>query len=334
MNTEPKKERTWQEDLQQFVPEPQVAVAAVVLAVCFSWFYWKVGSFGVLTRVWTQADYQHGPFVPLFSLFLLWYRRDMIIPFAGRGSLWGLPFLALWALMRWAAVYFNFESLPEYSMLPFFAGVALFVGGWQALRWAWPAIFFLIFMLRLPGDVQGWLSVLLQGIATKISVFIVQTLGIPSMADGHRIELTDGRKLNVEEACSGLRMMMLFFALCVGTALLVKKPLWERLLIVVSAIPFAVLGNVMRIVATAIGSEIVHRYFTTMDPSKVVDTIHTWAGYLIEMPVGLLLLWIELTLLSKLLISPLPERPLLMGEMLDGRTPAPAAVPPTTRREK
>ena len=94
-----------------------------------------VASFG---RTWTQDDYQHGPFVPLFSLFLLWYRRDMIIPFAGRGSWWGLPFLALWAVMRWAAVYFNFGSLPEYSMLPFFAGLALFVGGWQALRWAWP----------------------------------------------------------------------------------------------------------------------------------------------------------------------------------------------------
>ena len=62
---------------------------------------------------------------------------------------WGLAFLALWALMRWAAVYFNFESLPEMSMLPFFAGLALFVGGWQAFRWAWPAIVFLVFMIPL-----------------------------------------------------------------------------------------------------------------------------------------------------------------------------------------
>ena len=186
-------------------------------------------------HVVASDDYQHGPFVPLFSLFLLWYRRDMIIPFAGRGSWWGLAFLALWAAMRWAAVYFNFESLPEYSMLPFLAGLALFVGGWQALRWAWPSIVFLIFMIRLPGDVQSLLSLQLQGIATRLSVYVIQTLGIPAMAVGHVIQLSDDRQLNVAEACSGLRMMMMFFAMCIGAAFVVRKPVWEKLFIVASA---------------------------------------------------------------------------------------------------
>ncbi len=322
MSMESKRDRTWQEDLQQFVPGPQVLLAAVVLVGCFIWFYWS--SFALCRRTWAQDDYQHGPLVPLFSLFLLWYRRDLIIPFAGRGSMWGLPFLALWAVMRWASVFFNFGSLPEYSMLPFFAGLALFVGGWQALRWSWPAIFFLLFMLPLPGDAQGFFSQQLQYVATKTSVYVIQTLGIPAMAVGHKIQLTDDRQLNVEDACSGLRMMMMFGAMCVGVALVVRKPLWEKLLIVASAIPIAVLGNVMRIVVTAIGSEIVHRYFTTMDPGQVVNTIHDWAGIFIEMPTGMVLLFIEWTLLSKLLISPLSERPLVMGELLfEG--PAPAA---------
>jgi exosortase len=332
MSTEPKRDRTWQEDLQQFIPGPQVLLAAVVLAGCFLWFYWKAGSISVFQRTWKEPDYQHGPFVPLFSLFLLWYRRDVIIPFVGRGSLWGLPFLALWAIMRWAAVYFNFGSLPEYSILPFLAGLAIFVGGWQALRWAWPAIVFLIFMVPMPGDVQGLISQQLQFLATRLSVFVVQTMGIPAMAVGHWIQLTDGRQLNVEEACSGLRMMMMFVAMCVGVALVVRRPLWEKLLIVASAIPIAVIGNVMRIVVTAVGSEMVHRYSTTMKPEVVVDTIHTWAGYLIEMPAGMLLLWLELTLLSKLLISPLPERPLVLGQFTDGQIPL--VAPRTPRRGK
>ena len=185
MNTEHKTDRTWQEDLRQMIPGPAVLVAIGLPGGCI-----RAGSTG--RRIGRFAahgrtpDYQHGPFVPLFSLFLLWVRRDMIIPFTGRGSWWGLAFLALWAWMRLAAVYFNFGSLPEMSMLPFFAGLALFVGGWQALRWAWPAIVFLVFMLPLPGDVQGWLSLQLQGIATRISVFIIQTLGIPSVATGIR----------------------------------------------------------------------------------------------------------------------------------------------------
>jgi exosortase len=332
MSTEPKRDRTWQEDLQQFIPGPQVLLAAVALVGCFVWFYWTAGSIGVFQRTWAEADYQHGPLVPLFSLFLLWYRREMIIPFAGRGSLWGLAFLAVWAIVRWVAVYFNFGSLTEYSMLPFLAGLALFVGGWQALRWAWPAIVFLMFMVPMPGDAQGLISQQLQYVATRISVFVVQTLGIPAMAVGHWIQLTDGRQLNVEDACSGLRMMMMFVAMCAGAAIIVRRPLWEKLFILASAIPIAVLGNVMRIVVTAIGSEIVHRYFTTMDPEQTVETIHTWAGYLIEMPAGLLLLWIELTLLSKLLISPLPERPLMLGELLQGQMPM--AVRQSPRRGK
>jgi exosortase len=319
MNTEQKTDRTWQEDLRQMTPKPAVLLALGCLAVAFAWFY--KDSYGEFRAVWSQPDYQHGPLVPLFSLCLLWIRRDMIIPFAGRGSWWGMAFLALWAWMRVAAVYFNFGSLPEMSMLPFFAGVALFVGGWQALRWAWPAIVFLAFMLPLPGDVQGWLSLQLQGIATRLSVFIIQTLGIPSVAQGNMILLTD-EPLNVAQACSGLRMMMMFFAICIGAAFVIKKPLWEKLLVIASAAPIAILGNVARIVVTAVGLEIARHWPSLVDAKSVEPTIHDVAGWVIEMPCGMLLLWLELTLLSKLLIPPLEERPLMMGTLQAEQAPS------------
>jgi exosortase len=294
-------------------------VALACLAVAFVWFNWS--SYGTFAGAWSQADYQHGPLVPVFSLFLLWWRRDMIIPFAGRGSWWGLAFLALWAWMRVAAVYFNFGSLPEMSILPFFAGLALFVGGWQAFRWAWPAIVFLVFMLPLPGDVQSLLSLQLQLLATRVSVFIIQTFGIPSVAIGTTILLND-RPLGVEQACSGLRMMMMFFALCIGAAFLVKKPLWEKLFIIGSAIPIAILGNVARIVVTAVCLEMARHWPSLGDPANVEKTIHDIAGFAIEMPCGMLLLWIELTLLSKLLIPPASEQPLMLGTLLPGHVPS------------
>jgi exosortase/archaeosortase family protein len=115
-----------------------------------------------------------------------------------------------------------------------------------------------------------------------------------------------------------------------GVALLVRKPLWEKLLIFVSAIPIAVVANVMRIVVTAVCYKIALNNPSWGDPMKVEHFVHTWAGYLIEMPSGLLLLWLEWTLLSKLLIAPLPERPLVMGEFLTGQ--APLAVPRNPRR--
>jgi exosortase len=314
MTNDPKRDRTWQEDLRQIIPSPGVLAALVCLLAAFCWFYRQ--SYGVFLHTWSLPDYQHGPLVPFFSLFLLWVRRDMLMPYTGRWSWWGLAFLALWAWMRLAAVYFNFGSLPEMSMLPFFAGVALFVGGWQVFRWAWPAIVFLVFMLPLPGDIQQVLSLQLQGIATRISVFVIQTFGIMSVAIGHVICMTDNRRLDVEQACSGLRMMTMFFALCIGAAFLVKKPLWEKLLIIASAAPIAILSNVARIVITAVCYEIARCWPSLMNSEKALAVIHDWAGYLIEMPCGMLLLWLELALLSKLLIPPLEERPLVMGSLL------------------
>ena len=313
------EERTWQEDLQQLVPGPWVLLAWCALAGCFVWFYWS--SFSMFQRVWMQDDYQHGPFVPLFSLFLLWHRREMILSRPTRGSWWGLAFMALWAVMRWLAVYFNFGSLPEMSMIPFFAGLALFVGGWSALRWSWPSIVFLAFMLPLPADVQGLIGLKLQGIAARTSVYIIQTLGIPAVAEGHMIQVSGATEpLDVAQACSGLRMMMMFFAMCIAASFLIQKPLWEKLLIIVSAAPIAVLGNVARIVVTAVCCEILRNYPSLGDADQAMHVIHDWAGYLIEMPVGLLLLWIELTLLSKLLMPPMSERPLAVGELAGERT--------------
>jgi len=290
-------------------------LAWVAFAVAFVVYFWP--SILKLIRVWsTQEDYQHGFFVPVFAVVLLWLRREMIIPFSGKGSWWGAVVLVFWAIFRWAAVYFNYESFPELSIIPFFAGVALFVGGWQALRWSWPALVFLGFMLPLPGGVQGWASQQLQGVAARASGFVIQTLGIPAVVTGHLIYLSDrAEPLDVARACSGLRMLMLFFALCVGAAFIVKKPLWERLLMVASAAPIAVASNVVRIVLTAVLCEFARRWPSLIDQDKAMEVIHNWVGYLVMMPFGLVLLWLEMYLLSKLLVEPLPDRPLMAGEL-------------------
>ncbi len=315
MDSETAKKLGLIEELKRLLPKRGTQIAWLFLAAVFVWFYWS--SLQYLTRAWSgQEDYQHGFVVPLFSIFLLWFRRDMILPFAGRGSLWGLPLFALWAVMRWAAVYYNYGTLPELSMLPFFLGVAIFVGGWQGLLWAWPSIAFLVFMLPLPGVVQDASREQLQKVATYLSVYVIQTLGIPAVAQGNVIQLTD-KPLEVARACSGLRMMMLFFAICVGAAFIMRKPLWERLLIVASAAPIAVLSNVTRIVLTAILYQAASEWPSLIDLETWGETIHNWAGFLM-MPIGLLLLLAETTLLAKLLIDPMADRPLMIGRAVPG----------------
>lgn len=289
------------EELKRLLPNTKAQVAWLALAVVFVWFYWS--SLHSLLRAWTQSeDYQHGFVVPFFAVALLWIRRDMAPQLGGAGSWWGLPLLGLWALMRWTAAYFNYGSLPELSILPFFAGITLFVGGWQGLLWAWPSILFLFFMIPLPGAVQGVASEQLQALATRLSTYIIQTFGIAAVSQGNVIQLTE-RPLEVARACSGLRMMMLFFALCIGAAFVTQRPLWEKWVMIASAAPIAVAANVARIVLTAVVYEMATHWPSLIDLDTASVWIHDWAGYLM-MPIGLLLLLVEMTLLSKLMIEP------------------------------
>jgi len=318
--------RNFKDELRQFLPGPKVLMAWLVLAIVCVWFNWT--SLRYLVRVWwTQEDYQHGFVVPLFALFLLWHRRGMIRPFTDKGSYWGLAFFALWAVMRWTAIYFNYGSLPEMSLLPFFAGVALFVGGRQGLRWSWPAILFLFFMIPLPGAVQNLASQQLQALATRMSVFMIQTFGIPAYAQGNVIQLSD-RPLEVARACSGLRMMTLFFAICIGAAFVVRKPLWERIVMILSAPPIAVISNVARIVATATLCEIARHWPNLISAEAADKFMHDTAG-LLMMPFGLLLLWFEMYLISKLLIAPPAAKPLVVGEITAQKTLKSAREPST-----
>ena len=304
--------RTMSTELRQLLPGPAVLAAWLVAAAAFVWFYWLW--IRGLVNVWsTQDEYLYGFVVPIFAVYLLWLRRNMIASIAGRGSWWGVPVLAIWAAIYCTSVYFNYGSLPEYSMLAFLAGVAIFVGGWRGLHWSWPAIVFLIFMIPLPGATQSAFSQVLQSVATRLSVFVIQTLGLPAMAIGHLITVND-HQLNVETVCSGLKMLMLFFAMCVGMAFVVQRPLWERIVMVVSAVPIAVASNVARIVVVALVCELAWHWPTAVNVKDPMKAIDFWVGILVMMPTGLLLLWAEMTLLSKLMLAPLNERPLVIGQ--------------------
>lgn len=250
-----------------------------------------------------EPDYSHGFLVPLFSAYLLWVRRDLLPKGEIRGSWWGLTLIALAGGMRWGAEYFFYPLLDPPSLLPCLAGVALLLGGSKALRWAWPSIAFLIFMVPLPSNMASLLSSPLQRVATASSTWLLQTLGLPAISRGNVILLTHG-EIGVVEACSGMRMLMLFLAITVGASFLVDRPLWEKIVISLSALVIAILTNILRITVTAflyeyVGSELAEKVF------------HDLAGWLM-MPTATLLLMLELYLLSKLLVAPDESGPILM----------------------
>jgi exosortase len=295
------------------------------------WAYWS--ALVELAGQWAaNPQYSHGYLVPVFAVALLWLRRRQMDLVRFRPNLWGLAVLLGAITMRLVGTWFHFVWLDPVSLLPALAGVCLLLGGWAAWRWAWPAIAFLFFMVPLPYGLSLSLAGPLQTVATEASTYALQTLGQPAVAEGHIILLNDV-ELGVVEACSGLRMLVVFFALATAVVLVIRRPLWEKLIVVASAIPIALFANILRITVTGILYETAGR--------ELADAIfHDLAGW-VMMPLALGLLGLELKVLKHLLVEPptlvpaAPVRPGPVSTPTSTPTPArPAQAPPPPRRSR
>ncbi len=275
--------------------------------ICLAWAFWT--TLAELAQTWnTNPQYSHGFLVPAFAALLLWLRRDRLptsLDSAAAGFLprcLGAALLLAGLAMRLVGSYWYFISAESIALLPCVAGVVLLVGGRPLWRWAGPAVLFLAFMIPLPFRMASALSGQLQWLATITSTFVMQTLGLPALAEGNVILLNE-HQIGIVEACSGLRMLVVFFALSTAVVLLVQRHWIDRLLILASAIPIALVSNIIRITGTGIMydagfSEMANHFF------------HDAAGWLM-MPIGLGFLWIELWVLSRLFIdvpTPIPAR--------------------------
>jgi exosortase len=271
-----------------------ILIAAVIIAANLSTLVHLAGRWS------REPDYSHGFLVPLISGFLLWQRRGLIPSTAkpARGRWLGVVLLVGSAILRLWAIYFDFILFEAVAFVACLAGAAVLIGGFGALRWAWPSIMFLLFMIPLPGALSGRLSGPLQHLATVCSTYVLQTLGVPAIATGNVIWLSHGT-IGVVEACNGLRMLMMFGAATTAAVLVLKIPNWQKICLLVSAPGIAVASNIFRIAVTGLAQEFAGQH--------LADTIfHDLAGW-IMMPLAMLLLGLEVVLLSKL-FPKVPER--------------------------
>jgi exosortase len=259
----------------------------------FVWAYWT--TLGRTAGRWAQDPlYSHGYLVPAFALGLLWLRRGHLADADTSPSWWGLPLLAAGLALRFVGTYFYLVWVDEVSIVPCVAGVFVAAGGRRAWDWAWPALAFLLFMVPLPYRLSVAMTGPLQQLATVCSTFCLQALGLPALADGTVIRLNEV-EINIVEACSGLRMLVIFFALSTAVALVIRRPAWQKAAVVVSAVPIALVVNVLRITVTGILHE-------TVGSEAANAVFHDLAGWLM-MPAALLLLALELKWLAHLFVN-------------------------------
>ena len=245
---------------------------------------------------WTWDDYNFCYFVPLIVGYLVWERR---------GELRATPASTSWAplapLCLGITLYFLGEFGGEYYVM-FIGSWLVLVGflwfhlGWgRLLRVGFPVLF-LISMFPFPAFINNNLTLKLKLISSQLGVFLMQGYGLSAYREGNVIDL-GFTKLQVVDACSGLRYFFPLIILSLLLAYYYRGKWWQRALLVLSSIPISVVTNGMRIASVGI----LYQY---LGPMVAEGFFHDFSGWFIFM-VSLGLLVLELRLLKKVF----PESP-------------------------
>lgn len=237
---------------------PIAYLQIVIIGILFTCFFHE--EIHGLIRRWMDPSWSHGFLIPLFSIYLLYHRKEDILPlkpkpsyFFGLGGL--IVCLSLYVLN---IVQFKFAYGRPILMLAALAAVVLFLCGWAIFRHAWLPVFFLYFAIPLPDEIYRRLTTPLRGLAAQASTTILnlipnleavcQGVTIDVMYKGHRLEPS----LDVADACSGMRLLWAFVALGVLMAYLHKRPAWQRIILLLSTIPIAIICNIIRVTVTGL----------------------------------------------------------------------------------
>jgi exosortase len=210
-----------------------------------------------LLKAWnSEQDYSHGYLVAPFAALLLWLRRDLL-PQNSRVPGWGgLGLLAAGFAARYLGERLFVAPVSGWGLVLWLAGACWLLAGWRVMVWALPGLVFLFFMIPLPFRFEQFMSWHLQTIATTISTAMFECLGQAAIAEGHTIYLGE-HVLEIEQACSGLRMFMGISAVAFAFVVLHRRPWWEKVLLIVAVAPVAMLSNALRVVATGLLMQLV-----------------------------------------------------------------------------
>lgn len=267
---------------------PAILFAIAGLLAILLWSYWPV-----LLAVWgdwrRDPNYSVGALVPFAAMMVLWQRRAELDLASWRPSIGGLFLLIGAQLLRGMGQWLMVESIERYSFVVSLAGLLLLFGGWRPLRRHLGLLAFLLLMFPLPGRIHNGIAGPLQGTATAGAVSVLELCGLPVLREGYAVLIGGRGAVAITEACNGLRLLSAFLVIACLLALLVQRPLWQRVTIAASAIPIAMICNIARLCVTAALCAYVS--------SKTGEVFfHDFAG-LSMMPLAMLLLWAELRLL-------------------------------------
>ncbi len=250
---------------------------------------------------WNDENYSHGLLIPFIIGYILWSQREKLasVPVKSATFLGGtavvLGLLGLWAGVAGAELY-----TQRLSLLLLIAGTVVYFWGVRLLRYLLVPFGLLFLAIPIPAIVFNKIAFPLQLFASRCAVWSMSLLGIPVLRQGNIIELKplnsiDTKKLEVVEACSGIRSLMTLITLAVVFAYFTHSPsddtpssgkrfgwlrsywFWRSTIIVISAVPIAILTNAFRVSGTGV----LAHYYGTEVADGFFHSFSGWAIYIV-----------------------------------------------------
>jgi exosortase len=226
----------------------------------------------------TDSSWSHGFLIPLFSLYFINQAKNEILNLHTRPNYLGLFFMICGIIFYpLNIVHLQYGYFRPLGMIATLGAIVLFLGGWGLIRYTWLPITFLVFAIPLPTRYYVMLTMPMQKLAAEVTGVLLNLVsGMEATVTGVVIDVIyKGQRLdpplNVAEACSGMRLLMAFLALGVAMAYLHYRPIWQRVVLLVSTIPIAIFCNIVRVTATGF-------IYILIDPKYAQGIYHDLLG--------------------------------------------------------
>jgi exosortase len=242
------------------------------LLILGGWLYAPI-IFHLGRQWWTDPNFSHGFFVPVFSAFVLWQNRTRLRAIVPKPSLWGLPIIVISLAMLLVGTFGVELFLSRVSLILLMCGAVVFFLGWTMFRAVMFPLCFLVLMVPIPAIVFNEITLPLQILASKLSAWTLPLCGVPVLREGNIINLP-AMPLEVAQACSGIRSLMSLATLAIMYGYLMERLTWVRIALALASVPIAVAANGLRIVGTGL----IVQYW---DPDKAEGFFHVFSGWMV-----------------------------------------------------
>ncbi|HIJ72155.1 MAG TPA: exosortase/archaeosortase family protein [Planctomycetes bacterium] len=221
------------------------------------WYLFREEMDGVVHRWVSDPSWSHGFLIPLFSLYFLNQHKKELLRLETRPNYIGLVFMILCIIFYpLNIVQFKFAYARPLTVVATLGTIVLFLGGWRLVRYVWLPVAYLIFAIPLPARLYRSITIPMRQFAAQIAAILLNIVpNLEATVNGVVIDVVYKSVrmepgLDVAEACSGMRLLMAFLALGVAMAYLHGRPAWQRIVLLASTVPIAILCNVVRVTVT------------------------------------------------------------------------------------